>query len=195
MPIVVNNTIMHYGFELHLAVLGVANRIMIFALMPIFGLVQGLQPVVGYNYGAGSFRRVKKALKYAIFFATALSGSYWLLFELAPRFMLGLFSNDQNLISSGAGILRVLVLMMPVVGFQVIGAGTFQALGKAGIAFVLSISRQIFFLIPFVLLLPRIVSPPLTGVWAAFPLADLLAACVTAAFFIREIRNMKLLAP
>ncbi len=194
MAIVVNNSIMHYGYELHLAVLGVANRIMIFALMPIFGLVQGLQPVIGYNYGAGSFRRVKKALKYAIFFATALSGVYWLLFELAPRFMLGLFSNDQDLISSGAGILRVLVLMMPVVGFQVIGAGTFQALGKAGIAFVLSISRQIFFLIPLMLLLPHIISPPLTGVWAAFPSADLLATCVTAIFFIRAIRNMKPLA-
>ena len=195
MAIVVNNTIMHYGYELHLAVLGITNRIMTFALMPIVGLVQGLQPVVGYNYGAGSFGRVKKALKYTVFFATALSGAYWILFELAPRFMLGLFSNDQNLISSGAGILRVLVLMMPVVGFQVIGAGTFQALGKAGIAFILSISRQILFLIPFVLLLPRIISPPLTGVWAAFPLADLLATCVTAAFFFREIRNMKLLPP
>lgn len=195
MAIVVNNTIMHYGYEMHLAVLGVANRIMIFALMPIFGLVQGLQPVVGYNYGAGSFNRVKKALKYAIFFATALSGIYWLVFELAPGFMLGLFSNDENLISAGAGILRILVLMMPLVGFQVIGAGTFQALGKAGIAFVLSISRQVLFLIPLALLLPRIVSPALTGVWVAFPSADLLAACVTAIFFIREIRSMKSVNP
>ncbi|NOQ22326.1 MAG: MATE family efflux transporter [Candidatus Aegiribacteria sp.] len=195
MAIVVNNTIMYYGCEVHLAVLGVANRILTFALMPIFGLVQGLQPVVGYNYGAGYFNRVKKALKYAIFSATALSGTYWLLFELAPGFMLGLFSNDENLISEGTGILRILVLMMPAVGFQVIGAGTFQALGKAGIAFVLSISRQVLFLIPLALLLPRAISPPLSGVWSAFPSADLLAVCVTAIFFIREMRKMKSLAP
>ncbi|MCK4806146.1 MAG: MATE family efflux transporter [Candidatus Aegiribacteria sp.] len=195
MAIAVNNTIMHYGHEMHLAVLGVTNRMMIFALMPLFGLVQGLQPIIGYNYGAGAIKRVKKALKYAVVFTTALSGAYWLLFELAPSFILGLFSNDENLISSGAGILRILVLMMPVVGFQVIGAGTFQALGKAGIAFVLSVSRQIFFLIPLMLLLPLAISPPLTGVWVAFPSADLLATCVTAVFFIREVRNMKLPAP
>lgn len=190
MAIVVNNTIMHYGNEMHLAILGVTNRMLIFALMPLFGLVQGLQPIVGYNYGAGSFKRVKKALKYALISATVLTGAYWLLFELAPRFILGLFSNDENLISSGAGILRILVLMMPVVGFQVIAAGTFQSLGKAGIAFVLSISRQILFLIPLALLLPRVISPSLTGVWAAFPSADFLAVCVTVIFFMREMRKM-----
>jgi len=195
MAIVVNNTIMQYGHEIHLAILGVTNRMMIFALMPLFGLVQGLQPVVGYNYGAGFINRVKEALKYALIFATVLTGTYWLLFELAPSFILGLFSNDANLISSGAGILRILVLMMPVVGFQVVAAGTFQSLGKAGIAFILSISRQILFLIPLALLLPLAISPPLTGVWAAFPSADLLAACVTAIFFIREIRKMKSLFP
>ena len=193
MAVVVNNAVMHYGQAMHLAILGVTNRLMIFALMPVFGLVQGLQPVVGFNYGAGKYERVRKALKYSVILATTLTGIYFLLFELAPRFMLGMFSNDQNLISAGAGIVRILVLMLPLVGLQVIGAGTFQALGKAGIAFTLSISRQILFLIPFVLLLPHIVSPPLTGVWAAFPLADLLATCVTAIFFIREIRNMKLL--
>ena len=194
MALTVNNAIMHYGLPLHLAVLGVANRMMTFALMPIFGLVQGLQPIVGYNYGARAFSRVKKALKYAVISATVLTGSYFLLFQLAPSFILSLFSNDSELIAQGAGILRILVLMMPLVGFQVIGAGTFQALGKAGIALVLSTSRQVLFLIPLALLLPLVVSPPLTGVWAAFPSADFLAACVTAFFFLREVRNMRELA-
>jgi len=194
MALTVNNAIMHYGLPMHLAVLGVANRMMTFALMPIFGLVQGLQPIVGYNYGARAFSRVKKALKYAVISATVLTGSYFLLFQLAPSLILGLFSNDSELIAQGAGILRILVLMMPLVGFQVIGAGTFQALGKAGIALVLSTSRQVLFLIPLALLLPLVVSPPLTGVWAAFPSADFLAACVTAFFFLREVRNMRELA-
>lgn len=194
MALTVNNSIMHYGLPMHLAVLGVANRMMTFALMPVFGLVQGLQPIVGYNYGAKAYHRVKKALKYAVIAATSLTGFYFLLFETAPGFMLGLFSNDSILISQGTGILRILVLMMPMVGFQVIGAGTFQALGKAGKALVLSTSRQILFLIPLALLLPLVVSPPLRGVWMAFPAADLLAACVTALFFLREVRNMKDLA-
>ncbi len=191
MALTVNNAIMHYGLPMHLAVLGVANRMMTFALMPVFGLVQGLQPIVGYNYGARSYHRVKKALKYAVISASALTGSYFLLFELAPGFMLRLFSNDLELISEGSRILRVIVLMMPLVGFQAIGAGTFQALGKAMIALVLSTSRQILFLIPLALLLPLVISPSLRGVWIAFPAADLLAACVTSFFFIREIRNMK----
>jgi putative MATE family efflux protein len=191
MALTVNNAIMHYGLPMHLAVLGVANRMMTFALMPVFGLVQGLQPIVGYNYGARSYHRVKKALKYAVISASALTGSYFLLFELAPGFMLRLFSNDRELISEGSRILRVIVLMMPLVGFQTIGAGTFQALGKAMIALVLSTSRQILFLIPLALLLPLVISPSLHGVWIAFPAADLLAACVTSFFFMREIRNMK----
>lgn len=191
MALTVNNAIMHYGLPLHLAVLGVANRVMIFALMPIFGLVQGLQPIVGYNYGARAYHRVRKALKYAVISASVLTGSYFLLFQLAPGFLLGLFSNDRELISQGSGILRIIVLMMPLVGFQVIGAGTFQALGKAAIALFLSTSRQILFLIPLALLLPLVISPSLQGVWLAFPCADLLAACLTGYFFLREVRNMR----
>lgn len=191
MALTVNNAIMHYGLPMHLAVLGVANRLMTFALMPIFGLVQGLQPIVGYNYGARAYHRVRKALKYAVISASVLTGSYFLLFQLAPGFLLGLFSNDRELISQGSGILRIIVLMMPLVGFQVIGAGTFQALGKAAIALILSTSRQILFLIPLALLLPLVVSPSLRGVWLAFPCADLLAATLTGYFFLREVRNMK----
>ncbi|OPL19788.1 MAG: hypothetical protein AVO35_02090 [Candidatus Aegiribacteria sp. MLS_C] len=194
MALVVNNSIMHYGLPMHLAVLGVANRMMTFAMMPVFGLVQGLQPIVGYNYGARAFGRVKKALRYAVISATALTGSYFLLFQLAPGFMLSLFSSDARLIEEGTGILRVLVMMMPLVGFQVIGAGVFQALGKAGKALVLSTSRQVLFLIPFALILPLVFASPLTGVWVAFPSADFLAAAVTAAFFFREVRNMRELA-
>jgi len=192
MAIVVNNAVMHYGQAMHLAILGVTNRMMTFALMPVFGLVQGLQPIVGFNYGARQYSRVKKALKFSLIFVSSLTGAYFLLFELAPGFMLSLFSNDGDLISSGSGILRILAVMLPVIGLQVIGAGTFQALGKAGIAFVLSISRQILFLIPLALLLPLFISPPLTGVWVAFPAAGFLSAFVTAFFFISEIRKMRL---
>lgn len=191
LAIAVNNTIMHYGHEVHLAVLGITNRMMIFSLMPLFGLVQGLQPVVGYNYGAKLYGRVMKSVKYAIVSATLLCTSYWLLFELTPKFMLGLFSNDPELISSGAGIFRILVILLPVIGFQVIGAGVFQALGKAGTALFLSVSRQILFLVPLTLLLPHLIRPSLNGVWFAFPAADFLAATVTSLFFYREIRRMR----
>jgi len=191
MALTVNNVIMHYGSEVYLAILGVINRITIFAMMPIFGLVQGLQPIIGYNYGAGNYRRVRRAMKLAITFATVLSSCYFLVFQLAPTRVLSLFSSDPDVIGTGKDILRTMVLMMPVIGFQVIGAGTFQALGKAGKAFILSTSRQILFLIPLALLLPRIVSPHIRGLWFAFPSADLLAAILTSYFFIREVGRMK----
>jgi putative MATE family efflux protein len=191
MALTVNNAIMHYGEPMYLAVLGIVNRMMTFALMPIFGLVQGLQPIVGYNYGSGSYKRVKKALKYAVISSTVLTSMYFLVFQLAPDFVLSLFSSDRQMISQGSGILRIMILMMPVVGFQVIGAGSFQALGKARIALILSTSRQIIFLIPLALILPLILSPPLSGVWIAFPSADLLAAAVTALFFVREVKLMR----
>ncbi|MBD3276995.1 MAG: MATE family efflux transporter [Candidatus Aegiribacteria sp.] len=190
MALVVNNVVMHYGLPMHLAVLGIINRLLTFALMPVFGLVQGLQPIVGYNYGAGLYKRVRRGLKYAVLSATTLTVSYFLLFEIAPGFMLNLFSKDRELISAGKGILRMVVLMMPVVGLQVIGAGTFQALGKAGIALLLSVSRQMLFLIPLALVLPLLVTPPLAGVWMAFPAANLLAACVAVYFFWKKVGDI-----
>ena len=191
MAIVLNNTVMHYGTEVHLAVIGVINRMLIFALMPLFGLVQGLQPAVGYNFGAGLHHRVTKAVKYSIGAATVLTTSFFIVFEFFPQFVLGVFSNDPLLILEGAPILRVIVAVMPLIGFQTIGAGVFQALGKAGTALVLSISRQILFLIPLTLLLPLAVRPALEGVWMAFPAADILASTVTGIFFYREIRRMR----
>ncbi len=192
LAIVINNTVMHYGTDVHLAVLGVTNRMMIFALMPLFGLVQGLQPAVGYNYGARLFGRVRKAVRLSIRAAIALTTFFFLIFELFPGFVLGLFSNDPILITEGRSVLRIMVAAMPLIGFQTIGAGVFQALGRAGTALLLSISRQILFLIPLAILLPRIIMPSLTGVWIAFPAADILATAVTAVFFYREFRRLKL---
>jgi putative MATE family efflux protein len=191
LALVVNNTVMHYGSELHLAVLGVTNRILMFAMMPLFGLVQGLQPAVGYNYGAGTYSRVLQALRYSILSATALCVVVTVLFQAFPGTVLSIFSSDGELIREGTRILRVMVIAMPLVGFQIIGAGVFQALGRAGSAFLLSVSRQVLFLIPLARILPLVTNPPLNGVWLAFPGADVLATAVTGIFFYREVTRLR----
>jgi len=191
LALVVNNAVMQYGGEVHLAVLGVVNRVLTLALMPLFGLVQGLQPAVGYNYGAGAYGRVLQAFRYSILSATVLCVVMTALFEGFPTLILSVFSSDETLLREGAGILRVIVAAMPLIGFQIVGAGIFQALGTAGKALLLSVSRQVVFLIPLALLLPLAMNPPLSGVWLAFPGADLLASAVTGAFYLGEVARLR----
>ena len=193
LAIAVNNAVMYYGNEneVYLAVLGVTNRILIFALMPLFGLVHGIQPAVGYNYGARNFTRVKKSILCALGAATVLTTFFYILFEVFPGFILDIFSNDRALITAGIPIMRTIVAVMPLIGFQVVGASVFQALGKAGIALILSTSRQLLFLVPLVFILPQFFYQRLDGVWWAFPGADILASAVTGFFLLREFRKRK----
>jgi putative MATE family efflux protein len=189
MAIAVNNTIMSLGENVHLAVLGVANRLLIFLLMPLFGLVQGLQPVVGYNYGAGMYARVRKAMKITLGVGVCYMLLWLVVLEVIPRTALSLFSSDQELLRVGTPILRILVATFPLIPFQVVGASFFQALGKALPALVLSASRRALFIVPLVLVLPAFMG--LRGVWFSFPIADVLAAALTLSWFGHEARLMR----
>jgi putative MATE family efflux protein len=191
LAIVMNRSILRYGQDLHIAIQGVINRMIIFSIMPIFGLVQGLQPIIGYNYGAKLYGRVREALKYATLSATALVLVVFLVLQIFPRQILSIFSSDPQLIAAGVPILRIIVAMTPLIGFQIVGSSMFQALGKAGEAFILSVSRQILFFVPLILILPRLFSSPLNGIWVAAPGADLLSALLTAWFFTRQLRRMQ----
>lgn len=195
MAVAVNRSIVHYGSSLELAVFGVVNRILMMCFMPVFGLAQGLQPVLGYNYGAGLTGRSVRAVKLSVLAATVLTSVAFFLGMVIPGRVLGIFSSDRNLLAAGPPIFRIITAGMFFVGAQVIGASVFQTLGKARLAFLLSISRQVLFVIPLVLLLPGIMNPPLTGVWAAFPLADTLSLAVTGSFLLREAGRMKRALP
>ncbi|SMO73003.1 MATE family efflux transporter [Melghirimyces algeriensis] len=173
MFVVVNWMLIMYGSEMHVAIFGIINRILMFALMPIFGVVQGIQPIVGYNYGAQLYERVGNTIKLGFMIATLMSTIAWLTVLLFPQFLIHIFSTDQKVIEEGASALRTILVIAPTIGFQMVSGGIYQALGKARKAFILSIARQLLFLIPIVLLLPMIFDLP--GVWAAFPIADGLA--------------------
>lgn len=184
--IVLNHSIIHYGTELHLAVMGIANRVLMFMFLPLIGLVQGLQPILGFNYGARNNARVKEALWKGVAVGTTMALSGFAVLMCFPRAILMLFNTDATLLGEGVTILRILATMMPVIGFQTVGASLFQAIGKAFPALFLSMSRQVFFLIPLMIALPFFMR--LTGVWLAFPISDLLSTFVTAVWVRREIR-------
>ncbi len=191
MAVAVNRSIVHFGSSLELAVFGVVNRILMMCFMPVFGLAQGLQPVLGFNYGAGLGRRAVRAIRLSIVSASAVTALAFLLGTFIPGQVLSVFSNDSRLLETGPSIFRTVTAAMIFVGAQVIGASVFQTLGKSGLAFLLSISRQVIFVIPLVLLLPGLMNDPLQGVWYSLPLADILSFLLTGYFLVRELNRMK----
>jgi putative MATE family efflux protein len=186
--IVVNNSLGYYGGDIYISIFGLIFRILHFVLMPLLGLVQGFQPITGFNYGAGNIERVKKTVKLALSAATILAsfGFLALIFLTTPIF--GIFSNDKELIQTGVPVLRLVVLIVPLIGLQMIGSSYFLAIGKAKPAFFLGLSRQFIFLLPLM-----IIMPPLLGVWgvfAAFPMADFISASVTGAWLFKDVKSL-----
>lgn len=186
--ILFNYTLLRYGGELAVASIGIINRIGMLMLMPIFGISQGLQPIIGYNYGAGNYSRVIKAMKIGIYAATLVSTIGFLLVQIFDRQIIMLFNDNPELIAMGSAAMRINLCMLPVIGFQIIGANYFQAVGKAGYAIVLSMSRQLILLIPLLLLLPTLLG--IDGAWLASPISDFTAALLTGMFLFRELNKL-----
>ncbi|WP_135610509.1 MATE family efflux transporter [Methanococcoides sp. AM1] len=189
MIIVINNALAIYGGDIPIAVFGVVNRLFMFTFMPMIGIVQGLQPIVGFNYGAKNFDRVISSTLLAIKVTTVISMAGFLLLFLFPSQLFSIFTTDQQLIDAGTSATRIMVLAVPFVGFQIVGASIYQTLGKARPAFILSISRQVLFLIPLVLILPRFFQ--LEGIWIAFPISDGLSFLVTFVMLAKEYSAFK----
>ncbi len=188
MAIPVNGLIGEYGEDVHFAIMGVINRSMMFFFMPIFGLVQGLQPIIGFNYGARDYPRVIEAVRKAALYATILSGIAFAILMIETERVLSIFSSDAELIDEGASIMRIVILVMPFVGFQMVGGSLFQSLGRALPAFVLTLSRQVLLLLPLVFIMPHYYG--LQGLWFAFPMADGLACSMTVTWVWLEIRAL-----
>jgi putative MATE family efflux protein len=186
--LLVNIVLALYGGDVAIAVYGLIIRIFSFVFMPILGVSFGLQPIVGYNYGAAKFGRVIESIKLSIVVTTAIGFAGSLVMYLFPEILFSIFSSDQELLDVGVSAIHIFVLGIPMVGLNVIGATVFQALGRARQSFILSISRTILFLIPLLLILPRFYS--LNGVWAAFPVSDFLAFSVSGLLLLRENKKL-----
>ncbi len=184
--IFVNAALAVYGGDVAIAVYGLIFRLFSFVFMPLIGLSFGLQPIAGYNYGAGKPERVVKAVKIATLGAVSFGTASFLVMFLFPQQLLSIFSSDPYLLDLGKPAMRIFVLGMPLLGINIIGSTLFQALGRARPSFILSVSRPILFFLPMVILLPRLYE--LNGVWAAFPASDLMAVVLTLLFLLREHR-------
>ncbi len=182
-----------HGGDLAVAAMGVIYIVMMTVFMPIFGLNQGVQPIIGYNYGARRFDRVKKTLETAILVATAWTLCGFLLMMFFPGQIVRLFCQEKEtsraLVALGSHAMRTCTLMMPVVGFQVVSASYFQAVGKPKEAMLLMLSRQLLILVPAVLVLPHFFG--LEGVWAALPTADLCSSLLTGFCLFWELRHLR----
>ncbi len=186
--LVINNMAFLYGGELAVAIYGILNRVFMFIFFPLLGLVQGMLPIVGFNYGARSFIRVKQTLQKATLTATLIGITGFTFLMLGARQVVGIFTTDQALVEMSSHAIRLLVLAFPLMGIQVIGAAYFQAIGKALPAFILTISRQGLFLIPLALTLPYFFK--LDGVWIAFPVSDVLSTTLTLLYLWPQWRRL-----
>jgi len=189
--VIMNNSVYKYGGDTGYAAIGVIMSVSMLVLMPIFGLNQGAQPIIGYNYGARKYDRVIKTLKLAILIATGVTCTGFLVTQFFSRQLIQLFSSkDQELLTMGSAGLRIFMAALPIIGFQIISANYFQATGKPAYSMVLSLSRQVLFLIPMLLILPRTFGLGLTGIWLAGPTSDVLASLVTGVLLLRELRHL-----
>lgn len=186
---ILNKSLLKYGGDIAIAAMGVINSISMMILMPIFGINQGVQPIIGFNYGAKQFDRVKKALKLAILGATGIATTGFIIVQLFPQALISVFGKGSNeLISVGSYGIRIFLSMLPFIGFQIVSSNYFQAVGKPKYSIFLSLSRQVIILIPMLLILPGIFK--LDGVWMAGPISDFLSSLVTGIFLIIEMRKL-----
>lgn len=184
-----NNGLQIYGGDTAIASFGIINSITMFILMPIFGINQGAQPIIGYNYGAKQFDRVKSALKLAVAGATTITFTGYIITRVFPRQLISFFGgSNQELINMASEGLRIFLYVLPIIGFQIVSSNYFQAVGKPKHAMFLSLSRQVLFLIPAILILPRFFD--LQGLWLAAPLSDILSSLVTGIWIMLEIRKL-----
>jgi len=186
--VIANNSLKMNGGDYAIGAMSIAISIAMMFLMPIFGLNQGSQPIVGYNYGAQCYSRVKKSLYLTISAATAVCVLGFVLVQAAPAFMMRLFTPDANIVSIGSSGLRIFMLSLPVIGFQIISSNFFQAIGKAKISLFLSTLRQVILLIPLLLILPQRFG--LMGVWMSYPISDILASVITFWFIKNELKML-----
>jgi putative MATE family efflux protein len=185
-----NNILYHYGGEISVTAYAIVGRMLMFAMFPVLGMTQGFLPIAGYNYGAQNYDRVRRALNTAIKYASILATVVFLILMFFPETITKMFTTDVDVLKQTPSAMRWVFAATPIIAVQLIGAAYFQAIGKAIPALLLTLTRQGFFFIPLILILPNFFGE--WGVWVSFPIADVLATTVTAYFLNREVvRTLK----
>lgn len=188
LALILNNSLGHYGGEEAISVYGMINRLIMLVIFPILGIAQGFQPIVGYNYGAQNWKRVRSAIVVSLLTVFVIALIFFGALVGFPRIFISLFTREEKYIAMGARVLRIMMSLIPLGAMQIIAATYFQSIGKRVQSLLLGLSRQFICLIPLILLLPRLLG--LDGLWFAYPLADLVSVVITAALFLRELSHL-----
>ena len=187
--IFINQGLKEYDGDLAIGAYGIVNRLMFICVMIVMGITQGMQPIAGYNYGAQQYHRVNEVLKLARWGATVVTTFTFLVGELIPELTVSIFTTDEGLISRAAEGFRIAVLVFPIVGFQMVTSNFFQSIGMANKAIFLSLTRQLLFLLPCLIILPTFMGA--AGIWWSMPISDTIASIVAAILLYKQFQAFK----
>ncbi|CEN86493.1 MATE family efflux transporter [Paraclostridium sordellii] len=184
--LVTNRVLKIYGGDLSIGAMAAITSICLMFLMPVFGLSQGMQTIIAYNYGAKEYDRARKALFSAIIAGTIILTLGFVLIKIYPEKFIRIFTNDDKLISLALNGIKIYSITLPIIGISILGTVYFQSIGSSKVSMVLGLLRQVIILIPVILVVPKIYG--LDGVWISQPIADLGAMIVVGLFLIRDIK-------
>lgn len=184
-----NHTLKIYGGDNSIGAMAIIQAIVIFLAMPIFGINQGLQPILGYNYGAKLYARVREALRKAILGASIICIFDFIVIQFLSKYFIFIFTREKALLDIASFGLRINTIMFPIIGFQIISSVYFQAVGKPKLSLFISLSRQIIILIPCIIVMSRLFG--LTGIWFAAPTSDFISTVITFVLIKREMKILK----
>lgn len=185
-----NTSLKVYGGDLAIGAMATISSINMLFVMPAFGFVQGMQPIVGFNYGAKKYDRAKKTLKISLMLATVVFIVGALVIQIAPQLLVGAFNKDQELMNITVNGVRKYAFAMPIVGISIVGSNFIQSIGKAKMSMLLGLLRQVIVLIPMIMILPNFMG--LNGIWLAQPTADIVSAIITGIVLFKEIKKYDL---
>jgi putative MATE family efflux protein len=186
---VLYNVTSQYGGNEQVILMGASLRVLMFSFIPLWGMSQGLQPIIGTNYGAKLYDRVKKVANTFMVGSIVISLLFWLPIQIIPKQVLALFIKDISIVEKGVGSFRLMYSIFPVLGIFIISVTFFQALGKGSKAGILVMLRQVVVFIPTVIFLPRLMH--MLGVWISIPITDGIVLLVAISNLLMEYRSLE----
>lgn len=181
-----------YGGDMAVGAFGICNRFILFIVMVVIGLNQGMQPIAGYNFGARRYDRVLGVLNKALIFGSVITLTGFVIGVFFPTPFVSVFAKDSpQLIKLSAHALSCMVMMFPIVGIQIVSTAFFQSIGYAPKSIFLSLTRQLIFLVPAIFILPHLYADPLEGLWHAAPVADGLASVLAITLLVLQVKKFK----
>ena len=185
----INLSLKEHGGDIAIGAYGIVNRYFLLFVMINMGFNQGMQPIAGYNYGAGKYDRLRRVFKYTVLCAVTTSTVGFLLGQLCPGVITRMFTTNRELTDMAERGLHLVLILFPFVGYQMVSTNFFQSIGMAKKSIFLALSRQLLFLVPFLIVMPRLLGTD--GVWLSIPMADFVAIIVTTVMLRRELKKMR----